>query len=255
MGNLLRMDLYRMRKAKSFWVCLIIAFALALLQTPIAWGLTFLGRLFSEESIEFPKTSPLGEILRNPFPLLNAMLCMLSVCSFFYADVENGYIKNIAGQMPMKGFTILSKFQASVAHNLIFALAGITGSLIGNLLVRRIVTDASVLDSIRVLALRLLLFQSICAIMILVVSTFRSKSLGMILAVLFGLGLTTLIYLAISEGLSQLFGKPVNISSYMPDTVMGNDPLKTGKALAIALVTGCVFLPLAVRLFDRRDVK
>ena len=34
MGKLLRMDLYRMRKAKSFWVCLILAFLFGLLSTP-----------------------------------------------------------------------------------------------------------------------------------------------------------------------------------------------------------------------------
>ena len=77
-------------------------------------------------------------------------------------------------------------------HNLCFAAAGIIGNLIGTVLVQRIVMDAGVADSIRVLVLKLLLVQSLCAILVLVVSTLRSKSLGMILAVLFGLGLTSL---------------------------------------------------------------
>ena len=141
------------------------------------------------------------------------MLVLLSLCYFFYADVENGYIKNIAGQMPMKGFTVLSKFQAAIVHNLIFAAAGIVGNLIGTMIVQRLVVDGAVLDSIRVLALKLLLFQSLCAILLLVVFTFRSKSLGMILAVLFGLGLTSLIYLGINEGLAALRRRRISAST------------------------------------------
>ena len=87
------------------------------------------------------------------------------------------------------------------------------------------------------------------------VSTFRSKSLGMILAVLFGLGLTPLIYLGINEALAQVFGKGFDISKYMPDTVMGEKPLDTVKAIVVSAVATGIFLPLAIRVFDRKDVK
>ena len=116
--------------------------------------------------------------------------------------------------------------------------------------------DLALLDSVRVLVLRLLLMQSLCAILLLVVSTFRSKSLGMILAVLFGLRLTGLIYMGLSEALNQVFGQgAVNIALYMPDTVMNEDPLETVKAIVVAVVTGAIFPPLAIRIFDRKDVK
>jgi hypothetical protein len=91
--------------------------------------------------------------------------------------------------------------------------------------------------------------------LLLVVNTLRSKSLGMILAVLFGLGLTGLIYMGINEGLKPVFGQATNISKYMPDVVMSETPLDTLKALAVAIVTGGVFLLPAIRIFDRKDVK
>ena len=75
MANLLRMDLYRMFKARSFRVCLALAFALALLQTPMVWGLSFFAGLFSSEGMAFPKTAPLPNMIADPFPMLNAMLC------------------------------------------------------------------------------------------------------------------------------------------------------------------------------------
>ncbi len=256
MGNLIRMDLYRMRKARPFCVCLILAFVLALINVPMEKLLFTLAKSLSPDINEtFRAEMNLSDILSDPFPMINTMLALISLCFFFYADAENGYIKNIAGQMPMKGFTILSKFLAAIVHNLIFAAVGIIGNLAGTMIVRRIIADSQVLDSIRILVLKLMLFQSISAILLLVVSTFRSKSLGMILAVLFGLGLTGLIYFGINEGLGQVFGPETDISKYMPDTVMNERPLDTAKALAVSLVTGVIFLLSAIRIFDRKDVK
>ena len=256
MGKLIRMDLYRMLKSKSFLVCLAIAFVLALVNAPVAKLMYTLANTLSTEINEtFPAEVNLSGILSDPFPMMGLMLALLSLCFFFYVDVENGYIKNIAGQMPMKGFTVLSKFTASAVHNLCFAAVGIIGNLIGTILVQRIIMDAGVADSIRVLALKLLLVQSLCSILVLVVSTLRSKSLGMILAVLFGLGLTSLIYMGINEGLKPIFGQNTDISSIMPDTVMNEKPLDTLKALTVAVVTGIIFLLPAIRIFDKKDVK
>ena len=256
MGKLIRMDLYRLLKSKSFFICLILAFVLALAEAPFGKLMYTLAHSLSTEITEtFPEQVNLSGILGNPFPMINLMLALLSLCVFFYADVENGYIKNVAGQMPMKGFTVLSKFTVAAVHNLIFAAAGIIGCLIGTLIVQRIVADSAAADSIRVLVLKLLLVQSLCALLVLVVSTFRSKSLGMILAVLFGLGLTGLIYLGINEALKPILGEGTDISKIMPDSVMNEKPLDTLKALAVAVIAGAVFLIPAIRIFDRKDVK
>ena len=69
------------------------------------------------------------------------------------------------------------------------------------------------------------------------------------------MGLTSLIYMGINEGLKPLFGEGTDISKIMPDTVMNETPLDTLKALAVAIVTGAVFLLPAIRIFDRKDVK
>ena len=256
MGNLIRMDLYRMVKSRTFLFCLILFFALALATAPIAKLMyTLAATLSTEVTSTLPEEVPVSGILSDPFPLLGLMLLLLSLCFFFYADLEGGYIKNIAGQMPMKGFTVLSKFMAVIIHNLIFAVAGIIGNLIGTLLVQRIVSDSNVLDSIRILVLRLLLLQSISAVLLLVVSAFRSKSFGMILAVLFGLGLTPLIYMGINEAVKPLLGDATDIGKYMPDSVMNETPLDTVKTIPVAVVTSLVSLLPAIRIFDRKDVK
>ena len=256
MGNLIRMDFYRLRKSRTFLVCLGLVFVLAVASAPLTKGLFLLTKSLAPESTEsFVEEVNFSVILSDPFPLFGLMLLMISLCYFFYADVENGYVKNIAGQVPKKGLTIISKFIAAIGHNVIYALVGILGNVIGSLIVQRIVMDNGVLDGLRVLVLRLLLLQSLTAMLLLAVSTFRSKAMGMVLAVLFGLGLTSLIYLGINEALTRVFGKGVDITRIMPDSVMGEKPLGTLKALAVACGWGAAFLIPAVVVFDRKDVK
>ena len=162
MGKLIRMDLYRMLKSKSFLICLLLTFLLAVGDAPFGKLMFTLANSLSPEINEtFATKENLSNMIGNPFPLMGLMLILLSLFSFFYADMENGYIKNIAGQMPMKGFTVLSKFVAAGVHNLIFIVIGIIGNVIGTLFVRQIVLDGNVLDSIRVLVLKLLLIQSL----------------------------------------------------------------------------------------------
>ncbi len=256
MGNLIRMDLYRLVKSTSFRVCAILAFVLAMAQTPLLWGLTLLGRMFSEEASEFPKTAALTEIIGNPLPFLNAMLAMLSACAFFYADVENGYIKNIAGQMPKRGFTVLSKYFAMIPHNLVFMLLGVIGTLIGTVFLQQIVPGGSVLDSIYVFLVKFLLLQSVCTILILVTAAFRNKSLGTVLAVLFGMGMMGLIYGGLSAGISQLLGlENFSLGDYMPDQLLGSTNPGIMRSILVSAVTTAIFLPVSIRVFDRRDVK
>ncbi len=257
MGNLVRMDLYRMFKGKSFKVCLIIAFVLALGQTPFAKLLVTLANTLSNEAaIPVPETARLSSIFADSLPLLNGMLVMLSATMFFHADVEHGYIKNIAGQMPKKGYTVLSKFLAAIPHNLVFMLVGVIGNLIGTLLCQKITLEGGVMDGVRIFLLRFLLLQSICAILLLVSGSLGSKSLGTVLAVLLGMGLLGLIYGAIDAGLDQLFrNKGFALGNYMPDQILGSANPKTVDALVVSAVTMGIFLPAAIHVFDRKDIK
>ena len=256
MSNLLRMDLYRMRKGKSFWICLLLAFLCSFSQTPIEKLFFVLSRFLSAVENQFPKTANLSTIIGDPMPLLNAMLIMISVTGFFYADIENGFVKNIAGQMPRRGFTVLSRFLAVIPHNLLFMLAGVGGNLIGTAIFRRIIVDEEVTRSVVTFLVKFLLIQSICAILVLVVTSLRSKSLGSVLFVLFGTRALSLVYMAIDTGIYQLLKvKNFTLASYMPDQLMFDSQPKVLTSILSAGVTTAIFLSLAIRIFDRRDVK
>ena len=256
MLNLIRMDLYRMHRGMGFKVTLILAALFAIAMTPFGWAMTQLGNLFADTQIPFDKTAPLAGILSDPFPFVNAMLALIAAGNFFFADIEVGYIKNIAGQMPKRGYTVLSRYIASMVQCLLFMAVGMIGNLIGTAILQRITLEGDLLGSLRILALRFLLLQACSAILLLFAAGFRTKSLTTVMAVLMGSGLLYLVYTGIDLGVSRLFPqKGFSISDYMPDQLLGAANPKTLDALIVSAVTIGVFLPLSIRLFDKRDVK
>ena len=259
MNNLIKMDLHRMFRARSFKVCLILAFFFGFIGMPLLRLFSFLLSIIpgaeSSVSAMMPQSSNLSTIIANPFPALNCMLLMFSACYFFYADLEHGYIKNIAGQMPKKGYSILSRYIAVIPHNLIFIATGIIGNLIGNLLIVKIVVDKDVMKMLGSLGMRFALLQGLCAILLLVVSALRSKTFGMVLSVVFGAQMMNLIYTSIDMAIRLGFKKTVEIEKIMPDHLMWEQTPGLIPALLAAAVTIIVFLLLAIRVFDRKDIK
>ena len=77
------------------------------------------------------------------------------------------------------------------------------------------------------------------------------------LAVLFGMGLFAPAFGGILDlGVDALIkDKGFSISSYMPDAQMGIPNPDTVTAIIVAAVTTGLFLWLAIRIFDRKDVK
>ncbi len=257
MANLLRMDLYRMRKAKSFWVCLILAFLFGFAQTPFFKLMEMLAKLL-DSGVKSAAVSSvdLSSIIRDPLPFMNAMLALLSASAFFYADAENGYIKNIAGQMPKKGYTVLSKFLAVMPHNLLFMLAGIVGNLIGTLIFMRISIDSSIPEGIGIFFLRFLLLLSLCAILLLCTGCFRNKSLGTVLSVLMGTGLLFLVYVGINSAVGKVLkNEDFSIVDYMPDQLLTADKPDLVISIVASVIVIALFLSLAIRIFDKKDVK
>ena len=261
MAKLFNMDLYRMIKARSFKVLLALTFAISLGTMPMLKGMYDLAKRLSPEEMTgtFVATGTLSSLISSPFSFFTLLLILLSVVFFFHADMENGYIKNIAGQMPRRGFSILSRYLAIIVHNTVFMVAAVVGNVIGAMLVVKVTADNAIITGIGAFLLELLLLQSICAILLLVTASLRSKSFGIILAVLFGVGATSLLYSAVDSGLDLLI-KGFEIAPYMPDTLLdnpfdANGNLMVVRSLLSAAATIGIFLPLSIGVFDKRDVK
>lgn len=258
MTNLIKMDLHRMFKARSFKVCLILAVLSGFIGMPVLKLTAMILKLIpgaGNIAGLVPESVTLSSLISEPLPVINCFLLMLSACYFFYADIEHGYVKNIAGQMPKRGYAILSRYIALILHNIIFIAAGIAANTIGHVLFVKIEADKDILKTIGSLGIRFLLLMGLCAILMLITTSLRSKTFGIVLSVVFSGQMTNLIYMSIDTAILMGLKKTVSIEKYMPDSLMWEVSPKLMPALAVAAVTIIVFLLLAVRIFDRRDVK
>ena len=259
MGNLIRMDLYRMRKGKTLLITLLIAVVLSFAQTPVLKLLTMLmGSLDSSAEVSrllAPETT-LADLVRTPFPMIADLLLLISATNFFYADLANGYIKNIAGQMPKRGYTVLSKFIAITPHNLLFMVLCVLANLGGCLLFQKVTLGSDFVNALGTFFLKLLLMQAVCAILLFSTTALRNKSLSIVVAVLVGMGLLGLIYLSIDGLIGTVFKTEFEFfETYMPDQLLAEKTPKVLDSILSSVICGTVFLLLAIRIFDRRDVK
>ncbi len=262
MVNLIRMDLYRMRKNKSFLIILILAALISFAQAPVLKLLTILMTSLAKvngdsapEGLLAPSVT-LVELLEDPFPVLTCMLTLISVSGFFYADIANGYIKNIAGQMPKKGYTVLSKFIASIAHNLLFMTVCVAMNLLGSVLFQKVTIGSGLVSAIGIFLLKLALLQAITSIILFFTTALKNKSLGTVAAVLMGTGLLFIAYMTIDGLIGQIFHTDFTfLQTYMPDQLIGDTEPKVLDSILSSAVTILLFLILSIQIFDRRDVK
>ena len=243
MGNLIKMDFYRMRTAKAFWVSLLIIFLTEV--------------LLSISPIFFSKdySVTLTEIIGMPIDHVIITLLYVSVSIFCYADLANGFIKNIAGQIPNKGLTAASKFIVIIFHNLMFFAAGFLAKLIGSIPFLKF--DGNYLYAFTYLLMRYLLVLAMCTMILFATTALRSKTFGTVLGVMFGVGGFSLIYMML-DTMIQNFYKGLKLEDYSPSSINPSSISSSAdgfRVLAVGVVFTVVFLVLSVKIVNKRDVK
>ena len=264
MADLIKMDLYRLYKSRTFKVCLLVVAALSLTIAPVTKLIyTLVLKAFANQpevkdisaSLE---TVELSDLFRSPFPAtgLEAVILFISVTAFTFADIANGYIKNIAGQVPRKGNTVISKFIVIAVHNFLFIVVSLIANIIGNAISYRIVADSQVIDGIITCLLKCLLLQSIGAILLFITTGLRNKTFASIAGVLLGSGLLGLVYIGIDTMAAQLFRiNDLNSASAMPDQLLAAGRVAARNAIISSAVIIGIFLPLTVHIFNKSDVR
>ena len=270
MGNLIKMDLYRMLTGRAFKANLIIVTLLSLLVSPIGKAIANAANAIVDEmakqgepiegldSMLFPTTVNLSDLFISPFGFNILIICVLiSVISFGYADIANGFIKNIAGQLPHKGYTVISKFIVICFHNFIFMVCGLIGNLIGEAITRQIIVDDGVPAAVGTFFLKLLLLQSLCAVLLFFTTGVKLKTFATILGVAFSTGMLGAAYLGINNVISRVFDTDsIDVSEYAPDQLLtqsGN--IAIFNALIVSIVISTIFLVLTYTTFNKKDVK
>lgn len=263
MRDLIRMDLYRMRKARGFRVMLILALFFGLVITPIEEGFAWLVRITGDDPEEsaqvaamlFSPTSGLSGIIGNPFPLMNAMLMFLSGFIFMGADSSRGYIKNTIGLMPRRAHSLMAEFVTLLIHNAVFMLAGMIGNLIGTAIFRQIVFDNAIWTGLLSFLTKYVLAMALTTLIMWLTVGKGNKGLGIITCVLAGCRMLTLIWELISMGVRLLIKSDAfSLSEYMPDQLLYAADLKQPYAILLAIGLLALMLPLAIRAFEKRDL-
>lgn len=286
MFNLIRMDVYRMFHSISTWVILIFTAGLAVffimmtdmdLQA-IADDQQYARQMEAEYEDNtdtqlgiYSDTNPQwvsGDI--DAAELAGAgiksglltLLCIIFAALFMSAEQKNGYIKNIAGQLPNRGVLALSKMTAAALQ--VFLMMAVFAAVItlsamilwGDRVCIRVSADLFAF-----LGVQYLLNLGFVALIQLLCVLTRSSAFSMTAGILMIMGLTVPFYSAFNRVV--LHFRPewnFDISRYMLEQNIVQTGLgSTGDILARGCAVGCGVLLmstlLAILIVKKRDVR
>ena len=274
MLNLIKMDLYRLLRSKTLRVGLVAAAIVALSCMLLSLGLLEIVKLTSgdnlaavaEMSFLFPCFAFLagaswGDIVLYGVGSFSLFIGCMITASFIGSEQSCGYVKNIAGQIPHKGFLAISKFVAtSVAMALVLLVyLAVCAPLTSVLFSSYITNGYAIGELIGAFALRFLLFIAVNAVIVFLCTLTKSHAAAMVTGAILGIGVTTIVYFAISSVLGMLKIK-FDVANLMPDGV--NGMLNCGNLVEIlpkALIVSAVFIGGFVTgtylLMEKRDVR
>ncbi len=259
MANLIKMDLYRLLRSKLFWILNGVVLFLSVAFTVLGFVISNIFK--NAEGVTYSAEVKFSSLLSSPIEQIFLILVMISAVSFMYADIANGYIKNIAGQLTNKGNTVISKFIVIGIHNFAFMFFGFLGNTLSEFCIRKVVFDSMIAYGIAAFAIKWLLLMSISSIVLFFSTGLKNKTVASVVGVLLSSGLLGLVYLGLNAGIANVFKTDnFDINSYMPDQLFGQTVAATlnvtaFNAIIVSLVVSGVFLFFTVKIFNNSDVK
>lgn len=289
MFNVIKMDIYRLVTSLYFKICIVIVFLLNLFEAPFAkliFNLTvkLLESVETEEDpasldLVWPNVLHVGNVIADQLGIFCTVSFLICIVIFSYDDIRHGYIKNIAGQLPSRGHTVISKFAVIQLSAIVFYLISIIGNSVGQLVIGEEVKFDMVFSgdfdletgdfgsdkvfsmgqSFAECIVKILLLSTICALILLLTTGIGSNMAATIAAILFGSGLTGIGYSLASSTISKLLRfEDFALSDYMPDSLYRSDLFAEGRVLqslitAVILIT--VLLFVTIKLYSRKEIK
>lgn len=277
MIDYIKMDFYRMRKQKTFWIFAIIVFAVTFI-IPIIVRL-FLNMMYdmtqsipmegiedssleiSQETI-IPKDIPFSSLLRAPFGAITALIIfsLVFAANFFHADIGNGYIKNLAGRAAKIGRLAISKFIVVFVEIVFIFISALIGTILGNLIAYGISFDADIGMGILELLTKLLMAWAMASEVLFFAAGLRVKALAIVFAVFLGTGMFSLIIAPINFGIQQLSKNyDFQLNKFFPDQLFvitdmqaADINLLYGVISSAVLIVVCVFFTYLIA--NKKDI-
>ena len=274
MWNLIKMDFYRLFTSKTIKVGAIMACLICAGYMLMSLGIVELIKLTVGSAplggtgmeiflpvIAWITGTNFSVIVFSGTSAFSLFIGCMICASFIGSEQSCGYTKNFAGQLPNKGYMAISKFVVTaLAQVMIFAIYVIVSSLLAVVLFgSSYITSYDIIALLPALALRLMLYLAIDAIIIFICTLTKSHAVAMVIGCIFGFGVTKFVYLIAGMILGMLKIN-IPIADYMPDgidsqlTVNSADSLAV-KAIVVSLIFTVVFVAANYFVLRKRDVK
>ena len=291
MFNLIKMDLYRMFHSVSTWVILLLTVGVAVFcfaATNIDIELMAEDPQYAEKMLDETEEEEAaasqelqlgisaesdphwiygdidaGDLLSIEIKSgIVTLLVVIFAAIFANAAQKNGYIKNVAGQLPDRGMLVLSQLAAMAVQILlmilIFAAVVVASGMIfwGDR-----VSFGSVSDILRLLGIQYLLNMGFAALILFLTILTKSSAFSMTAGILMILRVLTPVYSIINRAVGQISSSwKFDINSYVLEgniNMAGIDA--SAEILVRAVVVGAAFLILstvfAMLILKKRDVR
>ena len=276
MLNLLRMNNRRIFRSKMFAIAFLVILVTSIATAPVERALMKAVLGFAEsvetesKSSESENTAALGDALGNteaakvsemiadPFVItFLPLFILLLVVSFSYMDIENGFIKNIAGQQPKRSRVAVSKYLTIMLSNLVLMLTALIGQVISKYIVGKVEIDAGAIpQAVYTFGVRWLLLLSLSALLLFLTVGIGAKPLALVTAVLAGTGFLGLIYLGIDTAIQNMLHiQNLSLVDYAPDQLLTQPGYEGPRAVIVGITFSVVFMLLTVLRADKTDVK
>ena len=278
MLNLLRMNNRRIFRSKMFAIAFLVILVTSIASAPVERALmkAVVGFAVSVETesksseSESENTAALGdalgtteaakvsEIIADPFVItFLPLFILLLVVSFSYMDIENGFIKNIAGQQPKRSRGAVSKYLTIMLSNLVLMLTALIGQVISKYIVGKVEIDAGAIpQAVYTFGVRWLLLLSLSALLLFLTVGIGAKPLALVTAVLAGTGFLGLIYLGIDTAIQNMLHiQNLSLVDYAPDQLLTQPGYEGPRAVIVGITFSVVFMLLTVLRADKTDVK
>lgn len=287
MLNLIRMDLHRLVRIKSFWVMIAVTVCVSLFsvymthfdattqndmvvnmadmsvseippeEADVVFGISVDTKSEWADKIDFT------DLINSNFAgNMLAILCAIFPPIFVNGEQKNGYIKNIAGQLNNRGMLVLSKLTAvAVQVLIIFAVFIFSAAVMGKICWGDKLVFESVSDFAKVFGIHYLLHFSFASLVTALTILVRGSGLGMTFGILCSTGITSLLY-AFADILLHKCGvsEEFTISSYfIENCITVVSPDLSGGDLTRVIAVGAVFLAVsaltAMTVMQKRDIR
>ena len=273
MWNLIKMDFYRLFSSKAIKIgalmaCIVSAaymllslgiveiIKLALKDTPEV--ATEMGFLLSQ--VAWINGVDFSDIVLNGTAAFSLFVGCMIAANFIGSEQSCGYTKNFAGQLPNRGYMVISKFiVTSFIQLMVLVIYTIISVVFAQFVFGQYVNGYQIDMLFAGLGLRLLLHIAVNAVIIFICTLTKSHAIAMVAGCIFGIGITKIAYMGITMILNAAKIK-FEIANYMPDGINSQiavDSIRDIylKAILVSFAFIVVFVGANYYVVSKRDVK